>query len=117
MTISSLIRKDGLIKHMTATSATVATPESIHVDSVAKVATVAVAMSVRDANFKENLTKFVHRCCVGLPVTTQQVIDNLLSIDDELDIINGAIPVDSLRLHIQLWIESDMPYYSGKIAK
>ena len=36
MTLASLIRKGGLMKHMTATSATVATPEPIHVDSVAR---------------------------------------------------------------------------------
>ena len=117
MTLSSLIRKDGLIKHMTATSATVATSESIHVDSVAKVATVAVATSARDAIFKENLTRFVHQCCRGLSVTPQQVIDNLLSVDDEVDIINGDVPAESLRLHIQVWIENNMPYYSGKMVK
>ena len=70
-----------------------------------------------DANFKENLTKFVQRCCIGLPVTSNQVIDNLLSVDDEIDIINGETPADSLRLHIQLWVENNMPYYSGKIVK
>ena len=46
MTLASLIRKGGLIKHMTATPATVATPEPVHVDSVAKVSTVAVAITV-----------------------------------------------------------------------
>lgn len=102
---------------MTATSATVATPALISVDSVAEVATVTVAMSIDDTNSKENLTEFVRRCCMGLPVTPQQVIDNLLSTDDEIDIINGNTPAESSRLHVQLWIKNNMPYYSGKVAE
>lgn len=61
-----------------------------------------------------DLFQFVQRCCVGLPVNAQQVIDHLLSIDDEQDIINGDTPADSLRLHLKLWIENGMPHYSGK---
>lgn len=63
---------------------------------------------------KLNLIEFVSRCCQGFSVTAQQVIDHLLSIEDEQDIINGDTPVDSLRLHIKLWIENGMPHYSGK---
>lgn len=61
-----------------------------------------------------NLIEYVDRCCQGLSVTAQQVIDNLLSTEDEQDIINGDTPENSLRLHIELWIKSGMPYYSGK---
>ena len=61
-----------------------------------------------------NLNQFVTRCCYGLEVNPQEVIDHLLSIEDEQDIINGLIPADSLRLHIELWIANGKPYYSGK---
>jgi hypothetical protein len=60
------------------------------------------------------LFQFVQRCCVGLSINAQQVIDHLLSIEDEQDIINGDTPADSLRLHVKLWIENGMPHYSGK---
>ena len=49
-----------------------------------------------------------------LPVEAQQVIDGLLSSDDERDIINGNVPVESLRLHIELWIKAGKPHYSDK---
>ena len=61
-----------------------------------------------------NLHQFVQRCCLGLPLTDQQVIDELLSPDDEQDIINGDVPLEVLRLHIEVWISSGMPFYSGK---
>ena len=61
-----------------------------------------------------DIINFVEKCCVNLKIETQQVIDGLLSTDDEQDIINGYIPVESLRLHIELWISSGKPHYSGK---
>ena len=60
------------------------------------------------------LISFVEKCCVNLQVEPQQVIDGLLSIDDEQDIINGDTPAESLRLHIELWISAGKPHYSGK---
>ena len=58
--------------------------------------------------------QFVTRCCLGFAVEPQEVIDRLLSIEDEQDIINGEILADSLKLHIQVWIEMGKPHYSGK---
>ena len=60
------------------------------------------------------LYQFVQGCCVGFPVKAQQAIDYLLSVDDEQDIINGMVPYESLRLHIEIWISSGKPHYSGK---
>lgn len=59
------------------------------------------------------LINFVEKCCVNVQVEPQQVIDELLSIGDEQDIINGDIPEESLRLHIELWISTGKPHYSG----
>lgn len=63
---------------------------------------------------KIGLVDVVKKCCDGLSVEAQQVIDGLLSSDDEQDIINGDVPVESLRLHIKLWVEAGKPHYSGK---
>ena len=110
MTLSSLIKKGGLIEHMTATSATLATQAQINTNSVATVA-------VTEPSNQEKLTQFVQKCCISFPGITQQVIDNLLSVDDEIDIINGDMSADALRLYIQVWIEDNMPYYSRKTIK
>lgn len=61
-----------------------------------------------------DLYQFVQRCCVGFPVTSQQVINHLLSVEDEEDIIHSGMTVEMLRLHIKLWFKSGMPHYSGK---
>jgi hypothetical protein len=61
-----------------------------------------------------NLNQFVTRCCCGLSVDPQQVIDFLLSADDQQAIICGGIAGEELRLHIELWVINGMPDYSGK---
>lgn len=63
---------------------------------------------------KSNLTRFITQCCKGITVDPQQVIDHLLSIEDVLDIKNGNISAEVLRLSIQLWMSGGMPYQSGK---
>jgi hypothetical protein len=61
-----------------------------------------------------DLHQFVTRCCSGLQIDPQKVIDRLLSADDEQDVINGEVPAESLRLHIELWATAGKLYYSGK---
>ena len=117
MNLSLLIRKDGLTTHMTATDATTATQNAMRSEPIATVATVAVATSTMPLTRKQNLIQFVHGCCDGFPVTAQQVIDCFLSVSDEQDIINGGISSEILRLGIELWIQADMPHYSGKLGK
>lgn len=56
----------------------------------------------------------VESACTGLSVSPIQVINDLLSIEDEQDIINNLIPAESLRLHIDVWVGMGKPYYSGK---
>jgi len=63
---------------------------------------------------KHDLMYFVTQCCDGLGAEPQKVIDRLLDYDDELDIINGEIPVECLRLNIKLWLQKEMPNYSAK---
>ena len=60
------------------------------------------------------VVEFVRECCVGLIIKPQEVIDHFLAVEDEEDIINGLIPIDSLRLHIKLSIANGKPHYSGK---
>lgn len=61
-----------------------------------------------------NLYRFVEQCCSSFYVSVQEVIDHLLSLEDEQDIINGEIPIESLKLHIEVWIKAGKPHYSGK---
>lgn len=64
-----------------------------------------------------SLTKFVSECCINLLIDPQKVIYGLLSTDDEQDIINGVIPVESLVLAVQLWIANGAKHISGKPFK
>ena len=63
-----------------------------------------------------DLYQFVQRCCAGFPVNDQQVIDHLLSVDDEKDIINGQVAAHSLQLQIELWCAEGMPHKSGTLG-
>jgi hypothetical protein len=64
-----------------------------------------------------SLDDFVARCCFGLNIDPLQVIDNLLSLEDRQDIINGDISHECLRAHIEAWITQGMPYYATRICK
>lgn len=57
---------------------------------------------------------FIQNCCPNYEGNYQEIIDYFLSKEDEQDIINGDIPTESLRLHVQLWLSSGKPHYSGK---
>ncbi|BCA94337.1 hypothetical protein TUM19329_06980 [Legionella antarctica] len=60
------------------------------------------------------ILSFIKNCCPDYERNHQEIIDDLLSKEDEQDIINGDIPTESLRLHVQLWINAGKPHYSGK---
>lgn len=62
-----------------------------------------------------DLHQFVTRCCYGLKVEPQRVIDHLLANADEVDIKDGNITMETLRLHIELWLANGMPHYSHKL--
>lgn len=61
-----------------------------------------------------NLNQLVTRCCYGSKTEPQEVLDKLLSVEDEQDIVGGYITAEELRLHIELWIANGKPHYSGK---
>ncbi len=63
---------------------------------------------------QRQIIEFVQSCCGDFKINPQQVINGLLSIEDEQDIINGDVPKDSLTLHIELWIKGGMRHISGK---
>lgn len=114
MSLSTLIRKGGLADHMTATVATSATEQTIGAKNVAEVASVAVATTFAPLTSEQHLIEFVQHCCVGFTVSAQQVINLLLSIEDEQDIINGKMQIESLITAIRVWIANDSPHISGK---
>jgi len=61
------------------------------------------------------ILSFIKNCCPDYEGGNhQEIIDDLLSKEDEQDIINGDIPAESLRLHVQLWINAGKPQYSVK---
>lgn len=114
MSLATLIKKGGLSNHATATVATLATEQAIGIESVARVAKVAVITSLTLLTFEQNLIEFVQRCCIGLAADAQQVINLLLSLEDEQDIINGKIPRESLITAIRVWTANASPHLSGK---
>jgi hypothetical protein len=63
---------------------------------------------------KNILHEFIAKCCHGLAATPQQVLDNLLSVEDQQDIINGDIPNECLRAHIKAWLIQGMPHYATR---
>ena len=58
--------------------------------------------------------EIILRCCPELTVYPKVIIENLLSMEDEQDLINGLVDPASLRLHIELWCAAGMPHLSGK---
>ncbi|HAT1771504.1 TPA: hypothetical protein I8034_000850 [Legionella pneumophila] len=75
--------------------------------------------SDNSANLFENsraniLMSFVRDCCIGLGVEPYEVINRLISNEDEEDLLMGVIPKSVLILHIQLWLSNGKPTYSGK---
>ena len=70
---------------------------------------------IQENNAKKiDLFDFVSVACVDFQVNSQLVIDRLLSVEDEQDIIKGLISVETLKIHIKLWLETGTPHYSGK---
>lgn len=49
-----------------------------------------------------------------MPVTVQRVLDDLMSVEDEQDIVNNAISLESVTAHIDAWLAMGAPYQSGK---
>lgn len=64
---------------------------------------------------RKQLFCIVESCCFDLNVDPQEVIDRLLSVDDEQDIINGQVATASLKLQIELWYAGGMPNKAGKL--
>lgn len=68
----------------------------------------------KNMNEKIDLVGFVKGCLKDFPIDAQQVIDGLLPLEEEQDIINESVSAQSLRLHIELWLQAGKPHYSGK---
>lgn len=66
---------------------------------------------------KEQVVNYVNSCCLEFDIEPIEVINCLLSIEDETDIINDQLPKDCLKLHIHVWIKDGKPFHSGKILE
>lgn len=60
------------------------------------------------------LMELTSLACFNLPTNAEQVISNLLSIEDEQDIINGKMPIESLITAIRVWVASGSSKISGR---
>lgn len=60
------------------------------------------------------LLQKIASACIGLPVTPKEVINNLLSEQDEINIVNDVINADCIRLCIEIWVANGRSVYSGK---
>ncbi|WP_115701837.1 hypothetical protein [Legionella sainthelensi] len=56
----------------------------------------------------------IESACNRLVVKPSQVINQLISVDDEQDLINGNVSEVALKLHIKLWVDKGMAHYSKK---
>ena len=57
---------------------------------------------------------FVQASCEGMRIDPQLIIEDLLSIEDEQDIVDGYVTVEQLNYLIELWVSSGMKRVSGK---
>ncbi|CAM3024249.1 TPA: hypothetical protein ACG3NF_001770 [Legionella pneumophila] len=67
-----------------------------------------------EALMKTQVIKFVQSSCQGFSVSASYVLKHLLSNEDINDITDGNTPMETLKLHIELWMAKGMPHYSGK---
>lgn len=63
---------------------------------------------------KTQVIEFVQSSCQGSSVSASYVLKHLLSNEDINDIADGNIPMETLKLHIELWAAKGMPHYSGR---
>lgn len=63
---------------------------------------------------KDRLMEFVKKASGDLPISSTEVIDELLSVEDEQDILDGTFSEAFIHAHIKAWLNDGMPYYSEK---
>lgn len=63
---------------------------------------------------KELLIEFVKKAYGDLPISSTEDIDELFSVEDEQNILDGTFSEAFIHAHIKAWINDGMPYHSGK---
>lgn len=63
---------------------------------------------------RRQVIELVQRSCQGFSVSASYVLKHLLSNEDINDIADGNIPMETLKLHIELWVAKGIPHYSGR---
>tara|TARA_R110002110_G_C13467715_1_gene719478 strand:- start:3559 stop:3768 length:210 start_codon:yes stop_codon:yes gene_type:complete len=56
----------------------------------------------------QTLVEFVTKCCVGLGVAPECVLDCMLCEADKQEIIRGELSVEVMRLFIGMWVMDGM---------
>lgn len=103
---------------------------TLHKDSVAEIAEIAETQAEKQINAAdllrnecgfslENLMRtqvieFIQSSCQDFSVSASYIMKYLLSNEDINDIADGNIPMETLKLHIELWMAKGMPHYSGR---
>jgi hypothetical protein len=62
---------------------------------------------------KEQCQKKLFNLGIKLGVSPKLISTRLLSAEDKEDMQNGLLPDDALELHVKLWKEHGMCYYSN----
>ncbi|KTD58796.1 hypothetical protein Lsai_1403 [Legionella sainthelensi] len=61
-----------------------------------------------------HVVEIVQKICQEFSISASYVLEHLLSKEDINDIADGNIPIETLKLHIELWMANGMPHYSGR---
>lgn len=61
---------------------------------------------------RDECKRILSRIGFKLGVSPALISTRLLSEDDKKDMLEGNLPIDSLELHVKLWIEAGMPDYA-----
>lgn len=63
---------------------------------------------ISDKICKEIIKTLAKKCNVD----PKLIVTRLMSEEDKEDMRNGLLPIDSLELHVRVWIEKGMPDYA-----
>lgn len=60
----------------------------------------------------DDCKKILSKLGLKLGVSPKLIATRLLSDEDKEDMRNGEIPIDSLEIHIKLWMKAGLPDYA-----
>lgn len=61
---------------------------------------------------RDECKRILSKIGLKLGVSPTLIATRLLSEDDKQDMVNGDVPIESLELHVKLWMDAGMPDYA-----